>query len=86
MSRLCSCANFTKVKLCTMLDVIGKSEIFPITSKYLFNKSLRIINIIIKIYVNIIMQNKILKSQKLTLNKEIIQTMTLLNYMQMQIC
>ena len=35
---------------------------------------------------NIITQNKIIKSQELTLMGEIIQTMTLLSYMQMQIC
>jgi len=33
MSRFCSRANFTKVKLCTTLAVIGKSSIFPITEQ-----------------------------------------------------
>lgn len=50
------------------------------------NKTLRIINIIIRISINVISQDKLIKSQKLTLNKEIIQIMTLLNYIQMQIC
>ena len=33
MPRICSCANFTYVKLCTTIDVIGKSLIFPITEQ-----------------------------------------------------
>jgi len=36
MSRLCSRANFTKVKLCTTLDVIGKIEDFPITEQTVY--------------------------------------------------
>ena len=35
MPRFCSCANFTHVKLCAMLDVIGKSPLVNVITSFL---------------------------------------------------